>query len=127
MYFSNDMEMFKDQGDISFLFESLFEDISEYWWSNDSDYEKLYQNKNLSTEFIFHKDTEQLKQSFISEETRVLSTPINSEFDEWFSNQPEISEIDWEKINNAIIADFSDLKEKSPNQNVTSKKFIIWR
>ena len=36
------MEMFKDQGDTSFLFESLFENISEYWWSNDSDYEKLY-------------------------------------------------------------------------------------
>ena len=30
MYFSNDIEMFKDQGDTSFSFESLFEDISEY-------------------------------------------------------------------------------------------------
>ena len=76
MYFSNDIEMFKDQGDTSFLFESLFEDISEYWWSNDSDYEKLYWNKYFSTESIPSKETQKLKQSFVIKETRVFYTSI---------------------------------------------------
>ena len=112
------------QDDAFMSLESQNTNISEHWWRDDSDYEKLYQNKHLSTESIYWNDSLKLRQSFIIEETRVNSSPINSEFYEWWSNQPEISEDDSREINDTINTYFNYSQEKSPNQNVTSKNSL---
>ena len=61
---------------------------------------------------------------FRKEHRCFFSTPINSEFYEWWSNQPEISEDDSREINDTINTYFNYSEEKSPNQNVTSKNSL---